>query len=70
MGYIETKDQIADIFTKALDAAIFIKFRDMLVASQPTVKWVVKESKDTEDIKFEKTCGDEAEEMNLLCYFF
>ena len=30
MEYIETKFQLADIFTKALDAATFIKFRDML----------------------------------------
>ena len=46
MEYIETQFQLADILTKALDAATFIKFRDMLVVSASTLRLVVKKAKD------------------------
>ena len=42
MEYIETQFQIADIFTKALDAVTFIKIRDMLVLSASTLSLVMK----------------------------
>ena len=48
MEYIETQFQLAGIFTKALDAATFIKFRDMLVVSGSTLNFVVKKSKEPE----------------------
>ena len=44
--YTETQFQLADIFTKALDAATFIKFRDMIVVSTPTLNLVVKKAKE------------------------
>ena len=47
MEYIETKFQLADIFTKALDTITFIKFRDMLVVSASTLNLVVKKAKET-----------------------
>ena len=49
MEYIETKFQLADIFTKKLDAAIFIKFRDMLVLSASTLNLVVKKAKEPKE---------------------
>ena len=48
MEYIETKFQLAYIFTKALDAVTFIKFRDMPVVSGSTLNLVVKKSKNPE----------------------
>ena len=48
MEYIETKFQLADIFTKALDTITFNKFRDMHVVSGPTLNLVVKKIKEPE----------------------
>ena len=44
MEYIETKFQLADIFTRALDAATLIKFIDMLVVSGSTLNLAAKKS--------------------------
>ena len=49
MEYIETQFQLADIFTKALDAVTFIKFRDMLVVSASTLNLVVKKAKEPKE---------------------
>ena len=58
MEYIKTQFQIVDIFTKALDAATFIKFKDMLVmVSGSSLVVVVKQIKEPEEIK-----GDEPAE--------
>ena len=54
MEYIETQFQLADIFTKALDAATFIKFRDMLVVSGSKLNLVVKKNKEPEIEKTEE----------------
>ena len=48
LEYSETKFQSADIFTKALDALIFIKIRDILVVSGSKFNLVVKKSKESE----------------------
>ena len=49
--YIETLFQIADIFTKALDAVTFMKFRNMLVVSASTLNLVAKKNKESEEKK-------------------
>ena len=62
MEYIETQFQLANVFTKALDANAFIKFRDMLVVSWSTLILVVKKTKEQKENK----SGEEAEEISLL----
>ena len=54
MEYIETKFQLADIFTNALDAVTFTKFRDMLGMSGSTLNLVLKKSKRPEVEKNEE----------------
>ena len=54
MEYIEIQYQITDIFTKALGAVIFIKFRDMLVVSVLPLNLMVKKSKEPEAKKSEE----------------
>ena len=49
--YIETKFQLADTFTKALDATTFIKFRDMLVVSASTLNLVTEKNKEQKRIQ-------------------
>ena len=48
MEYIAIKFQLADIFTKALDAVIFIEFRDILIVCGSTLNLVVKKNKEPE----------------------
>ena len=54
MEYIETQFQIADIFTKALDAATFIKFRDIHVVPASTLNLVVMKSEESAEKKQKK----------------
>ena len=54
MEFIETQFQLAAIFTKVLDAATFIKFRDMLLVSGLTLNLVEKKSKEQEENKSEE----------------
>ena len=50
MEYIETKFQLADIFTMAIDSATFIKFRDTLVVSAAsTLNLLVKKVKEPKE---------------------
>ena len=49
MENIETKFQLDDIFTQALDAATFIKFRDMVIVSASTFNLVVKKVKEPKE---------------------
>ena len=42
MEYVTTAEQLADIFTKALDPILFIKFRDRLVVSRATLNIIEK----------------------------
>ena len=42
MQYVTTAEQLADIFTKALDPILFIKFRDRLVVSRATLNIIEK----------------------------
>ena len=50
MEYIETQFQLADIFTKALDAVVtFSKFGDMLVVSASTLNLAVKMTKESKE---------------------
>ena len=46
--------QLAGIFTKALNAVTFIKFRDMLVVSGSTLNLVVNKNKKPEANNSEK----------------
>ena len=54
MEFIQTKFQLADIFTKALNAVTFIKFRDMPVVCASTLNLVVKKTKETKEIDSEE----------------
>ena len=51
MQYVTTAEQIADIFTKALDPVLFIKFRDQLVVSRYTLNIVEQVEKRKEPEK-------------------
>ena len=51
MEYTETQFQLADIFTKALDAVTFIKFSDMMVMSASTFNLAVKNAKEPKENK-------------------
>ena len=42
MEYVTTAEQVADIFTKALDPILFIKFSDRLVVSRATLNIIEK----------------------------
>ena len=42
MQYVTTAEQLADIFTKALDPILFIKFRDRLVVSRAMLNIIEK----------------------------
>ena len=57
MEFIETQFQLADIFTKALDSAIFIKFRDMLVVPAATLNLVVKKAQERKTTAVSPTPG-------------
>ena len=46
---MKTKFQLADIFTKALDAVTFIKFRDIFVVSASKLNLVVNKPKEPKE---------------------
>ena len=50
MQYVTTAEQIADIFTKALDPLTFIKFRDRLVVSRAALSIAEKVPKVKEPV--------------------
>ena len=69
--YIETKFQLADIFTKALDAVTFNKFRDMLlvVSASTTRNLVVKKAKEPKGIAI-KSLRRSSKEKEFIVFGF
>ena len=51
MQFVTTAERIADIFTKALDPVLFIKFRDQLVVSRSTLSIVAAVEKRKEPME-------------------